>query len=77
VVFRRQSASDPLVSELVYLGLADVSDLGEKPLGTHHRGEFGLQNLQRDLALVLEVIGKVDRRHAALAELTLNGVAAF
>ncbi len=33
--------------------------------------------LQRDLTLVLQVIGQVDRGHAALTQLTLDGVAAF
>ena len=28
-------------------------------------------------ALLFEVVGQVDRRHAALAQLTLDGVAAF
>ena len=32
---------------------------------------------ERDLPLVPEVVGQKDRRHAALAELTLDGVAAF
>ena len=38
---------------------------------------LGLQNLQTDLALVLEVVGQVDCGYTALAELTLDGVAAF
>jgi hypothetical protein len=52
-------------------------DLGEESLGPHHGGELGLQDLERDLALVLEVVGEVDGRHAALAELALDTVAAF
>ena len=35
------------------------------------------QDLQRDLSFVLQVVGQIDRRHAALTELTLDGVAAF
>ncbi len=52
-------------------------DLSEEPPGTHYRCEFGLQDLQCNLALVLQVIGQVDGCHAALAQLTLDGVAAF
>ena len=42
-------------------------DLGQEAFGSDDCCEFWLQDLQRDLALVLEVIGQVDRRHAALA----------
>ncbi len=51
-------------------------DLGEEPLGPNDSSQLGLQNLQRDLPLVLQVIRQVDRRHAALAQLALDGVAA-
>ena len=50
-------------------------DLDHEPLGAEHRGEFGLEDLDRDLAVVLEVLGEVDRRHAAGAELALDAVA--
>ncbi len=53
-----------------------VGQLGA-PLGPHYRREFGLQDLQRDLTLVLQVVGQVDRGHATLAELAFDGVAAF
>ena len=39
--------------------------------------EYGLQDFERDLPLVLEVVGQVDSRHAALAKLAFDGVAAF
>ena len=35
-------------------------DLSQEPLGSDYRREFGLQDLQRDLALVLQVLGQVD-----------------
>ena len=35
------------------------------------------QGMERALALVLEVVGQVDRGHAAFTKLTLDGVAAF
>ena len=41
-----------------------------------HGGEFGLELLERDLAVVLEILGKVDGRHATLAEMSLDAVAA-
>ncbi len=42
-------------------------DFGQESLCTYNCSQLGLQDLQRDLALVLEVIGQVDRGHAALA----------
>ena len=50
-------------------------DLLDEPLGAEHGGELGLQDLDRDLAVVLEVLGQVDRGHPALAELALDPVA--
>ena len=50
-------------------------DFGEEPLGADHRGQLGAQHLERDLAVVLEVVRQVDRRHAALAQLPLEAVA--
>ena len=38
-------------------------------------GEFGPQHLDGDLAVVLQVLGEVDRGHAARANLPLDGVA--
>ena len=39
-------------------------------LRTDHPSQFGRQDFEGDFALVLEVIGRVDRYHAAFAELT-------
>ncbi len=50
-------------------------DLTEKSLGADHRGQFGAQHVDRDLAVVLEVLGQIHRGHATLPELTLEGVA--
>ena len=52
-------------------------DLGQEALAPDDGCEFRFQNFQRDLSLVLEVLGQVDGGHAALAELTLDGVAAL
>ncbi len=50
-------------------------DLGEEPLGADHRGQLGPEDLDGDLALVPEVVGEVDRGHAARPELALDAVA--
>ena len=50
-------------------------DLREEPLGAEHGAELRLEHLDRDLAIVLEVVGEIDRGHAALAELPLDAVA--
>lgn len=49
----------------------------KEALGSHDRRQLRLQDLQGDLALVLEVIGQVDRGHPALAEFALDVIAAF
>ncbi len=36
-----------------------------------------LEHLERDIAVVLQVLGQIDRRHAAFAEFGLDAVAAF
>ncbi len=33
-------------------------DFRQEAFGTHYRCEFGLQDLERDLTLVLEVVGQ-------------------
>ena len=38
-------------------------------------GELGVEHLERDRAVVLEVVREVDRGHAAAAELAVEGVA--
>src|SRR5437763_13478905 len=50
-------------------------DLDDESLGSEHRRQLGLEHLDRDLAIVLEVVGEIDRRHAALAQLALDAVA--
>jgi hypothetical protein len=49
-------------------------DLLHEPLGAEDGGQFGLQDLDRDLAVVLQVLGKPDRGHATLAQLALDPV---
>ena len=49
-------------------------DLGEESLATHHSRQLWLQHLECDFPIVPEVVGKVDGGHAALSDLSLNGV---
>src|SRR5712692_7302031 len=51
-------------------------DLAAEPLRTQCRGEFGMEDLQGDRAVVLEISCEVDRRHPPAAELALERVAA-
>ena len=52
-------------------------DLSQEPFSSYYCGQLRLQHLECDLALVLEVVGKVDRSHPALTDLTLDAVAAL
>ena len=50
-------------------------DLDHEPLAADHGGQLGLQHLERDLAIVLQILGQVHGGHAALPELALDAVA--
>ena len=50
-------------------------DLAQEALGPIAAASSGLQDLDRDRAVVLEVAGEVDGRHAAAADLALDSVA--
>ncbi|HKW41593.1 MAG TPA: hypothetical protein VJN39_10105 [Gemmatimonadales bacterium] len=50
-------------------------DLAQEPVGADHRRELGSEHLDRHLAVVFHVVGEGDGRHAAAAELALDGVA--
>ena len=54
--------------------LAVTSISFEEPLGPEDGSEFGPQYLHGDLAVVLQVLDEVDRRHAASTDFTLDGV---
>ena len=54
------------------LQCCDGLDLTEKSLGPNDRGELGAQHLDRNLAIVLEVLSQVDGGHPALADLPLE-----
>jgi hypothetical protein len=50
-------------------------DFAQEPLVADSEGQLGLEDLQRDLAVVLPVMGEVDDRVPAAAELALDRVA--
>jgi hypothetical protein len=50
-------------------------DFPLEPFGAHGGGEIGPKHLDRDLAMVLEVLGEVDGGRAARAEFALEAVA--
>lgn len=51
------------------------SDLGEKAFGAQHGAEVVVEHLDGHVARMAEVLGEIDRGHAALAELALDAVA--
>ena len=50
-------------------------DLLDEPLGAEDGGEFGFEDLHRHLAVVLHVLGQIDRGHPALAEFAFDSIA--
>ena len=58
------------------LELGGDADFAEEPVGTEGGGQFGMQHLERDRPIVLEVVGQEDGGHAPAAGLTLDGVGA-
>ena len=51
------------------------ADFQQEAIGGQLRAYLRLEHLDRHLAVMLEVLGEVDRGHAAGAELPLDGVA--
>ena len=49
-------------------------DLGEEALATDHRGQFGLQHFDGDLAIVPDVVGQIDGGHPTCAEFAFDDV---
>ena len=50
-------------------------DFPQKAVCAERRRELGAENLHGHLAVVLAIVGEVHRRHAALAELSLDPIA--
>jgi hypothetical protein len=51
-------------------------NLAQETPGAERRRDIGAENLDRDLTIVLVVVGPVDCRPPALAELALDGIPA-
>jgi hypothetical protein len=49
-------------------------DLAQKTVGAERGGQLGVEDLERNLAIVLQIVGEVNRGHPASAELTLDFV---
>ncbi len=49
-------------------------DLGQEPVAPDDGRELRMQDLDGHLAAVLQVLGEIDRGHAALTELALDAV---
>jgi hypothetical protein len=49
-------------------------DLVQEPGGADFLGQVGPQDLDRDVTVVLEIVGEKDARHTALAQLALEAV---
>ncbi len=67
------------VVERENIGMAELGrhpDLAEEPLRPQHLGQMRPQDLQSDIALVLEVAREIDHSHAAVADLALDRVSA-
>ncbi len=50
-------------------------DFAQEPLGAQDGREIGAQDLDRDLAMMLEVVGQVDRGHPSAANFLEDGIA--
>jgi hypothetical protein len=55
--------------------IGDGLDLVQEPLGADQGRELRPQHLDGDLAVVLEIVGQVDRGHPARTQLALDPVA--
>ena len=50
------------------------ANLAEESLGAEHCAELGVEKLEGDEALMLDVAREIDRRHPAAAELSLDAI---
>ena len=55
--------------------LGGDSHFAQEPLAADDGAQVGAKNLERHLALVLQIAREVDGRHAAGADLAFDGVA--
>jgi hypothetical protein len=54
------------------LEISGDSDLLEESLGAQHRSELGVQNLDRDFAIMLLVVREIDGGHPTTAQFALD-----
>ncbi len=69
----------PRIEKRKDVGMLEIRSsryLLHESFGAEHGGEFGAQDFNRDLTVVLKILGKINRGHAALTDLTLDLVAA-
>ncbi len=50
-------------------------DLAEEPLGAQDLGQVGMEDLERDRSVMLQVVGQKDGGHSAASQLPLDPVA--
>ena len=73
-----QAAGLPRVVQRENVGVLEGGgdlDLAEEPVAAEDGRQLGLEHLDGDAAVVLQVLGEKDDRHPALAELALDAVA--
>jgi len=58
------------------LQLRGNADLAQEAIPAKQRGEFLAENLDRDIAIVFDVVREIHGGHATGAEFTLDAVAA-
>ena len=74
----QESVGLPGVMQREDMGMLKIGrdlDLAEEALGTQDGGQFGLQDLHRHLAVVLQVLGQIDRSHPPATDLPLDLIA--
>ena len=57
------------------LQIGGDADLAEESFDAEHGAELGIEHLERDAAVVLDVAREVHGGHAAAPDLALDGVA--
>ena len=51
------------------------ANLAQKTLDAEYRAELWVQHLEGDTALMSQIAGEIHRRHAAVADFALDGIA--
>ena len=66
------------VVDAEYVGMLQPSaeaDLAQETIGSYRVSQLRAQDLERDRTVVPDMVGEVDRSHAAATELALDAVA--